>query len=546
MEKEYIVVTVKGVDVAELDADLQRDTSMDDSVSDAIPDRSVDVVDARQFNNRMTHYNLTDEEAQKLSTDPRILSVSTRPLKDTQELYATQSGNFQRSTSNAQNSVNWGLWRHIQKSLGAVDDTSSTFNGNYTYTLDGTGVDLVIQDDGVDPTGHPEWEDAQGNTRFQQVDWYQLTGLAGSMPVNHYSSGSGDSNPGGAHGSHCCGIAAGKTYGWAKNATIYSLRIFGGTGYAIGNDRYDLIRLFHEQKPVDPNTGYKRPTVVNQSWGYSWYYNNGDIFSPPAIQTLWFRGVNQNITPQTFTSATFTQYGCLSTRHPMEYTPDDVEQEQLTDAGVICVKAAGNGYHPCAGQAAGQYGSTRYNSYYTLNETWAGYVPAGSPIYYNRPSSPHSLDTVWVGNIDYTDFGGQEMLAESSERGERNDINAAGSQITSATGVQSTYSTKQTHPESNSHYIARISGTSMAAPQIAGIACLYMQVNPGATAQNFKDWLNTIAREYLYNTGGVDDYVYGNTTPRLYGGTNKVVYFPFNSPDKIKYTSSSGFTKDNG
>ena len=56
------------------------------------------------------------------------------------------------------------------------------------------------------------------------------------------------------------------------------------------------------------------------------------------------------------------------------------------------------------------------------------------------------MDTVWVGNIDYTKFGTEEMLAEPSERGERLDINAAGSEITSATSTTSVYSGRQLHP----------------------------------------------------------------------------------------------------
>ena len=59
-------------------------------------------------------------------------------------------------------------------------------------------------------------------------------------------------NRAGAHGSHCCGIVPGKTYGWAQERTNHSMRIFCGTGYRIDTDRYDPIRLFHEQKPVDP------------------------------------------------------------------------------------------------------------------------------------------------------------------------------------------------------------------------------------------------------------------------------------------------------
>ena len=43
-----------------------------------------------------------------------------------------------------------------------------------------------------------------------------------------------------------------------------------------------------------------------------------------------------------------------------------------------------------------------------------------------------------------------------------------------------------------------------------------MQVNPGATAADFKDFLNKTAKEYLYDTGGADDYVYANPNTQDY------------------------------
>ena len=417
-------------------------------------------------------------------------------------------------------------------------NSSSTRTADYNYTLDGTGVDIVIQDDGV-VVDHPEWEDAEGNSRFQQVDWYELTGLPGTMPANFYNQTTADSNQPGAHGSHCCGIAAGKTYGWAKNSRLYSMRIFGGTGHRIDTDRYDLIRLFHEQKPIDPDTGFKRPTIVNQSWGYSWYYRNSSTGNA-QVQTLFYRGVNQNIVAQQWTSGTFSQYGAVASRHPMAYTPADVEQEQLTDAGVICVKAAGNGYHPCAGSATGEYADTIYNSYYTLNQTWGSYIAAGNPIYYNRPSSPHSLDTIWVGNIACDQYGSEEFLREDSERGARLDINAAGEQITSATSTQATYSTKQNYPPNTAYSIARISGTSMAAPQITGMGALWLQANPGGTAQEIKDFLTANAKQILYNSGNADSFVAGNSIPRLYGGTRNIAYWPYNNPIQVSYKGTSG------
>ena len=48
---------------------------------------------------------------------------------------------------------------------------SKSSSNEFAYTLDGTGVDVVIQDTGVQL---PEYDDADGNTRLQQIDWYAV------------------------------------------------------------------------------------------------------------------------------------------------------------------------------------------------------------------------------------------------------------------------------------------------------------------------------------------------------------------------------------
>ena len=118
----------------------------------------------------------------------------------------------------------------------------------------------------------------------------------------HYTNNYTGNNRAGQHGSHCCGIAAGKTYGWAKNARLYSVRLFGGSGNAMSmNDIYDVIREWHLKKPIDPNTGFRRPTIVNQSWGYSsTYSSNGQITH------VFYKGVDQGITAQNYSSALVT------------------------------------------------------------------------------------------------------------------------------------------------------------------------------------------------------------------------------------------------
>ncbi|MAV94259.1 MAG: hypothetical protein CMA31_01055 [Euryarchaeota archaeon] len=538
-EKEYIVITKKGIDIAEVEAELERDTSADDSASTNVPTRTVDVAYAKKANNRITHYMLNDAEAAELSKDSRIHAVHTKPKPEVDQLYETQTAQFDRSTSNDQDAVNWGLKRHIIKEFDSATAVN-TYSGDYTYSLDGTGVDIVIQDDGVDPTGHPEWEDANGQTRFVQLDWYAATGIAGTMPAGHYTNSFSDGNNAGQHGSHVAGIAAGKTYGWAKGAKIYSVRKFGGTSAMNDSDIYDVIRVWHEKKPIDPNTGFKRPTIVNQSWGSSWFYNNG---TSAAIQSIFYKGVDQSIVAQQFTTGTFVQYGCTGTsnsqRHPLVNPGADVEQEQLTDAGVICIKAAGNGYHPCSGPNA-PYNSGIYDSYYTLSETWAGLVAAGQPIYYNRHSSPHSEDTLFVANMDRVQFGTEEFIRTDSERGPRIDVIAGGDDISSATSQVSIYGTKQLYPGSSTHYMARIGGTSMAAPQICGIGALWLQANPGGTAQQFKDFLKIHGTSNCYDSGTAEDFNTGNVIPRRYGAPSRVAHWPYNSPNPFSATGTSG------
>ena len=529
-EKEYKVITIKGVDVAEIEQELERDTTSDATASANVPNRTVDVHTARKHNNRITHYMLTDAEAAELSKDPRIYVVEKKPDPTLVEHgpYAVQTGQFDRSTSNDQDAKNWGLYRHILKEFDDAS-TSNSYSANYTYSLDGTGVDIVIQDDGVDPTGHPEWEDANGVTRFRQIDWYTATGISGTMPTGHYTNNFSDSNNAGQHGTHVAGIAAGKTFGWAKGADIYSLRHYGGFPNEINDtDKFDLIRVWHEKKPIDPVTGLKRPTICNQSWGFRSTYTSYGEFSH-----IFFKGVDQGIAAQNFTTATFAQYGCVFVNFPYQVPSVDVEQEQLTDAGVICIKAAGNSYHPSAGPNAPYY-SDIYESYF---------VPTSSPlsqIKYNRPSSPHSDDTVWVSSMDRTEFGTEEFITQSSERGPRTDIIAGGDDISSATSQVSGYGGTQNYPGSVTHKMTRISGTSMAAPQICGLGALWLQMNPGGTAQQFKDFLTIHSTANCYDSGTAEDFDDFNSIPRRYGAPNRIAHWPYNSPNPWGFKGSSG------
>ena len=114
-----------------------------------------------------------------------------------------------------------------------------------------------------------------------------------------------------------------------------------------------------------------------------------------------------------------------------------------------------------------------------------------------------------------------------------------------------------THPSlSLNEYMYVISGTSMAAPQIAGLACLYFQLNPGATAKQFKLFLSASAiktpqmqifsedpeNKYDY-TGSIftpllsSKYYTKSQTIALNGAPTLVAHWPYSNPNKAEISS---------
>ena len=68
------------------------------------------------------------------------------------------------------------------------------------------------------------------------------------------------------------GTVAGQHYGWAREANIYSMQVLGnddGLGTPVASLlMFDYLRAFHRYKPINPETGFRNPTITNHSWGY--------------------------------------------------------------------------------------------------------------------------------------------------------------------------------------------------------------------------------------------------------------------------------------
>jgi len=482
-EREYIVTVKNGVDWRELHHELCHDTSHDHSVdSHIVPDRTVDVVKEKPNNRRNTHYNLTPEEARALLNDPRIEAVEIPPQKrgDIQiELNAIRTGTskFDNSAVDYENELQWGFLTCHQDNNIRSQLTSSTLNTNQPFVLAGKGVDVVIQDSGINPN-HPEFTDSDGNSRVQLFDWYAGTGNSalGTQDPQHYNDADG-------HGTHVSGTAAGRYQGWAPEARIYSQKLRGLEGYnTYGlsgidmDDAFDLIRAFHNQKPIDPATGFKRPTVVNMSWGYTSAYVNSQF------------GVHQGVAWDDSSNPTTyrNQYGMLSAafsfssfsyRHPIRVASVDAEVEQMVQDGIIVVAAAGNDYH-----RAYKPGELGYDDWYS-GSYWSDFVGLADPNrYYHRGSSPsHANGVITVGNCELAQrsLGGYTIERRtSSSTGPAVDIWAPGTQILSAYSDPRSSGTSQRY---GSYEMVRFTGTSMASPQVCGYAACILAMRPWMT-----------------------------------------------------------------
>jgi len=614
-EKEYIVTLNKNVD-----PDTFKKDMVTRNMDPYVPSRPVPVANPRPASLRNTHYMLTDEEAQQLKKDPRVLNVELNPkLRTDIEIggRAKQSGNFNKSTSISGNNVNWGL-RRIP-SLSNPYLQNGTVTGDYPYTLTGDGVDVVIMDSGIQ-ADHPEFQDYNGNSRVQQIDWYAASGLSGTMPAEHYTDYDG-------HGTHCAGIAAGKTYGWAKNSRIYAVKLDGLEGTSDPNggipitDAFDVIKEWHKRKKApsytptaasyEPTTGVleltiglnsfsigdkikiipygitftcakdnfetthsyprsegvpnvsgqdpfydkeieitavssdsitvnigissdttehrfvgalngaitvpgikqKRPTVVNMSWGYisRYVFINGGNYRGTA-----WSGTSRN--PAYGMTGVFDGIGY---RHPIRVTSVDVDLEELIEAGVTVTVAAGNSYHKIEIE-----NGVDYDNYY--NSLLYGRV------YYHRGSSPYSDQAIIVGNIDSAlTAEGEEQKSQSSETGPGVDVYAPGTNIFSATSTVNKFFDAP-YPDDDTFRICNISGTSMAAPQIAGLIATAGEIKSTYTPAQFKTWITNNAKDEQLDTQGNEDDDYGNYRS-LMGGNDRFAFQEYNSATVVSF-----------
>jgi len=591
---EYIVTVNKGVDWQQLHTELTTDTS-GSSIAN-IPDRAVTVIKLRPTNNRTTHYDLTVAEADTLKNDDRVMSVEPAGLGFivTSKI---QDGNFSKTANADGEQQNWGLLRHTS-ATNIYSDTTDDPGGTYNYVLDGTGVDVVIMDSGIQ-ADHPEFQDANGVSRVKQIDWFAESGVSGTMPDNHYTDRSG-------HGTHVASTVAGKTFGWAKNADIYVQTIIENKDRELSiADAFDTLLGWHNAKTNG------RPTVVNMSWGYVLYANINvspntliDANEHPYAYLTGgsYRGVSHTDVERNdllSKGATGRAIGSGLYQVPYIVSSVDVDVEQLTDSGIIVCIAAGN--HSIKQDVSGgadydnyvTHQGSSFNSnfvggndsslFLTVQDTTEirqGYIISGTgftsgqtveevlngtdlrisavpdsqpsgqltfttpytgSFYYNRGSSPRlgsnpGFNVGAIGNQSPSTT--QDGKAEYSDGGPAVNIYAAGTNIIGACSNTTTTifaGIRRVYYLNTSFWQMNITGTSMASPQVAGMAACLLQAHPTWTPTQVVNWFQNNATDRIFTTGNSDDYTDTNS---LWGSEQRLAYFKLSGSKPFQYIAS--------
>jgi subtilisin family serine protease len=503
MEQREYIITVTDPGIWSEVWDLFTKDGLGDNF---IPQRAVEVINDRPFNDYIAHFNLTDEEAAELKQDHRFASVELKAeLQDDVEkgFLGARRHKFDK-TYNIDNTMkNWGLLRSTQ--TANPFNSSLSVTGDYNYNLDGTGVDIIVMDSGV-MAGHPEFAvnaDGTGGSRVVDFNWASL-GVPGVPTGASIGGYLGDSD---GHGSHCASIAAGNTCGWAPGAAIYSIRVFSGqdtlTGSFLGEINsdlaFDLVRAFHLRKVSQGST---RPTICTNSWGYRSSYSSMQY-------TVWRETQYNN----TFRNSA---YGQVNSLHPYILNYLNVSVNNAAAAGVIMVGAAGNYYHKIDVP-----GGVDYNNYYRYN--YFNFYT--EDIYYHRGSSPTGASSmINVGAIDNT---GTEQKAVFSETGPGVDIYAAGVAVMAAYANDIYVTGAVADPRNSAYHLNKLAGTSMACPQVTGMLACVLQARPNMTPAEAKAFIVEHSVKNTLQVSGAENY---SNQRSLQGGNNRILKTPFTSP----------------
>jgi len=516
------------------------------------------------------------------------------------------------ATSAEENRTNWATKRvgvtTNGKSWPNVTGNAAVINDDLSFSLTGKNVDVIIHDSGI-MQYHPEFIDDDGKSRVRDVvldgpyyidpsyftsNSYTYTkpdGRIGITTASAHSWWENSSNRSGAfssvgtvaipdnytvantlgiggtshtmtssHGTGCAGLSAGKNFGLAFESNIWNMSAISSPTSMSIESSYDLMKIFHQNKPTNTETGRQNPTVVNGSWGYFAGFNSGTTVNYSFKgSTGSFTGYASNSTGVQAMAYGMNSGSVYNRQFATSSRSDSTETagDEMVNAGVIYVTSAGN-----SNQRLGLgLSDPHLNDYLTtLNSSdsrtgvpgynVAGTVPSGHRNYihpanigYNTTTDYHPA--VCVGAMDdFIESNYQERKASYSNNGPGVDVWAPADETLSA-GMRAAngdqLGTEVNFSRYNSNFVDRyFNGTSAASPVVAGVVALFLQSKPSATSAEVKDFIRTQASQMLPNSEWSNPYPTDNDAEywrddfNNRGAANRVIYDPTASDAEVK------------
>jgi len=288
-------------------------------------------------------------------------------------------------------------------------------------------------------------------------------------------------------------------------------------------DDNSVQRIYYGVEGSAPNRTYRVRVEGNAS-------TSGTVGSPGMLCEYTFYestptqidlqlGVNnRKSTGGSFTTEQLNNWGFIAgQRIPKRVDALDADIEDAITDGIIYVGAAGNGRwkHDVPGGAD-------WNNTFEMAIRYPDSVT--EPYHYMRGTSPTANDTtshpdgvfeipnICVGSIDVTTG---DYKASYSDCGPGVDIWAPG------TSIISSYTGGVSDIRNASFLVGKISGTSMASPQVCGVLACALEQNPHWNQIQAKQYITGVAKQnqITATTGGPADFT------DLQGAPNKYLYY---------------------
>ena len=365
------------------------------------------------------------------------------------------------------------------------------------------------------------------------------------------------------HGTQCASLIFGRTHGWAYNCNKWHLNLYGAGSAGSIERGFDVCKIFHQYKPVNPLYGTQDPTIGSNSWGY----RAGKVASHYFFQSatgITYPGVNDE--PE------FMKYMGLdgdtfsgTRRWKSEMYDNSMTQaaKELVDSGFIFVAAAGNSgqmqVNPDDDNYDNHIGDAVDEGIYENVFSEFGYAVTGTT---NRRGFPQhagkteietsqgnttvEFPVINIGALDDAFDSGKERKVNYSDTGNAIDLYAPADGTLAATvGTYGTdvarYDDSYTGLSTSSDCRdTRFSGTSAACPVAAGFLATVLQYNRGWNYNDIRNWIQNNVE--IQDSADFYDDTRGTTAEgtewsdrnRLQGGDARVAYlaaYPVTTPN---------------